>query len=213
MLAVWADVIKRTGLNIEFRNRMLAIDSIDGGFRVKTQNRNIECAHVLLAIGWRGTPRRLDVSGEDLPKVSYRLIDPEQYRDPHVLVVGGGDSAVEAAIAISGVTGAVVSLSCRGKAFNRIKPGNRTRLDDATSSGRLRTLLESNVLRVLPDKVTLDHDGREFTISNDAIIVCAGGVLPTEFLRSLGVEISTHFDKSSGAPSTVRPSTSRGSAA
>jgi len=195
LLAFWLDVLKRTGLQIDFCNRMLAIDSVDGGFVVKTQKRDIETAHVILAIGRRGTPRRLDVPGEELPKVSYRLIDPEQYAGQRVLVVGGGDSAIEAALAISEVAGANVSLSYRGEAFNRIKAGNRERLKSAQDRDQLRVLLQSSVQNITATAVTLAHDGKAFQLSNDAVIVCAGGVLPTQFLRSLGVEIATHFGK------------------
>ena len=195
LLAFWIDIVKRTGLQIAFRNRMLAIESIEGGFRVKTQQREMETRYVLLAIGRRGTPRRLNVPGEDLPKVVYRLIDPEQYRDQQVLVVGGGDSAVEAAIAISEIPGTVVSLAYRGSAFNRIKPTNRERLQRAQDNRRIRALLESEVREISATSATLTHNGNAFTIGNDAVIVCAGGVLPTDFLRSLGIQISTHFGK------------------
>jgi thioredoxin reductase (NADPH) len=200
LLAFWIDVVERTGLQIEFRNRLLAIESIKGGFRVKTQNREMDTRHVLLAIGRRGTPRRLNVPGEDLPKVVYRLIDPEQYRDQQVLVVGGGDSAVEAALAISEVPGSVTSISYRGSAFSRIKPANRDRLEHARENNGVRVLLESEMREIAEATATLTHNGKVFSIANDAIIVCAGGVLPTEFLRSLGIQISTHFGKGAARP-------------
>ena len=195
LLAFWSDVLKRTGLKIEFCNRMLGIDSVAGGFRIKTQKRDIDTKHVILAIGRRGTPRRLDVPGEDLPKVSYRLIDPQQYENQQVLVVGGGDSAVEAALAIAEVEGTVVSLSYRGEAFSRIKTANRDRLKHAQANNRLRVLLESSVREIADTRVNLVHGKKTFSIANDAVIVCAGGVLPTEFLKSLGIRISTHFGK------------------
>jgi thioredoxin reductase len=200
LLAFWIDIVERTGLQIEFRNRLLAIESIEGGFRVKTQNREMDTRHVLLAIGRRGTPRRLNVPGEELPKVVYRLIDPEQYRDQQVLVVGGGDSAVEAALAISEVPGSVTSLSYRGSAFSRIKPANRDRLEHARENNGVRVLLESEMREIAEATATLTHNGKVFSIANDAIIVCAGGVLPTEFLRSLGIQISTHFGKGAARP-------------
>ncbi len=203
LLDFWLDVLKRTGLQIDFCNRLLGIDFVDEGFVVKTQKRDIDTVHVILAIGRRGTPRRLDVPGEDLPKVSYRLIDPQQYAGQRVLVVGGGDSAIEAALAISEIPGSNVSLSYRGEAFNRIKTGNRERLTRAQNQDRLRVLLQSSVRNIGTATVTLAHGGKEFQLSNDAVIVCAGGVLPTEFLRSLGVEIATHFGKS--AHSTAAP--------
>jgi thioredoxin reductase (NADPH) len=200
LLAFWIDIVERTGLQIEFRNRLLAIESIEGGFRVKTQNREMDTRHVLLAIGRRGTPRRLNVPGEELPKVVYRLIDPEQYRGQQVLVVGGGDSAVEAALAISEVPGSVTSISYRGSAFSRIKPANRDRLEHARENNGVRVLLESEMREITEATATLTHNGKVFSIANDAIIVCAGGVLPTEFLRSLGIQISTHFGKGAARP-------------
>jgi thioredoxin reductase (NADPH) len=200
LLAFWIDIVERTGLQIEFRNRLLAIESIEGGFRVKTQNREMDTRHVLLAIGRRGTPRRLNVPGEDLPKVVYRLIDPEQYRGQQVLVVGGGDSAVEAALAISEVPGSVTSISYRGSAFSRIKPANRDRLEHAQENNGVRVLLASEMREIAEATATLTHNGKVFSIANDAIIVCAGGVLPTEFLRSLGIQISTHFGKGAARP-------------
>jgi len=212
LLEFWMDILKRTGLQIDFCNRMLGIDSVDGGFRIKTQKRDIDTAHVVLAIGRRGTPRRLDVRGEDLPKVSYRLIDPEQYRNQQVLVVGGGDSAVEAALAISEVSGTTVSLSYRGDAFSRIKTANRDRLTLAQQNNRLRVLLASTVRQITATKVSLAHGEKTFEIANDAVIVCAGGVLPTEFLKSLGVQISTHFgNKIAQQPTMTKSTTARAS--
>jgi thioredoxin reductase len=146
---------------------------------------------VLLAIGRRGTPRKLGVTGEELPKVVYRLLDPEQYRDRRVLVVGGGDSALEAAAAVADAGAAEVTLSYRGDAFNRAKARNREQVQGASSAGRLRTLLRSNVLQIEPDAVLLDCDGRTDRIANDAVIVSAGGVLPTAFLQTLGIAIET----------------------
>ena len=108
----------------------------------------------MLAIGRRGTPRKLDVTGEDLPKVVYRLIDPEQYRGQRVLVVGGGDSALEAAASVA-EAGGQVTLSYRGDAFTRAKPRNRDRIAAAERAGQLQLLLQSKVgvhHRLLPDR-------------------------------------------------------------
>jgi thioredoxin reductase len=203
LLAFWTDVVNKAGLQIAFGSRMLSIEQFSGGFRIATQTGPFAARHVLLAIGRRGTPRRLEVPGEELPKVVYRLIDAEQYLGQQVLVVGGGDSAVEAALAVSQGGAASVSLSYRGSAFNRIKPANRERLERAAEDNRVRVLLESEVSQIARDSVALSHQGRPFRLANDAVIVCAGGVLPTEFLRSLGVQISTHHGKAETKATTV----------
>ena len=114
LLEFWQDIAKRTELKFNFRERMEAITPVDSGFQVKTTKQEYLTKSVLLSIGRRGTPRTLDVRGENQPKVVYRLIDPQQYRGMHVMVVGGGDSAIEAALACSGEAGTTVTLSYRG---------------------------------------------------------------------------------------------------
>jgi thioredoxin reductase (NADPH) len=148
---------------------------------------------ILLAIGRRGTPRKLGVAGEDLSKVVYRLVEPDQYRGKNVLVVGGGDSALEAGATLSGETDAAVTLAYRGKAFARAKPKNRERIDSAVAAGRICVLLNTDVRRIEADTVVLDSEGREKALPNDAVLVSAGGILPTNFLRSVGVEIQTKY--------------------
>jgi len=193
LLDFWREVEEKTGLRIRYRERVEAITRHDGGFLVRTTVAEYRTANVLLAIGRRGTPRKLGVPGEDLPKVVYRLVDPEQYAGQHVLVVGGGDSALEAAASIAENGAASVTLSYRGDAFSRAKPRNRERIAAAGQSGLLKVLLKSEVRRIDPDRVLLDCGGRESQIPNDAIIVSAGGILPTEFLRGIGVHVETKY--------------------
>jgi thioredoxin reductase (NADPH) len=144
-----------------------------------------------------GTPRKLDVAGEnDYPKVVYRLTDPEQYRQQHVLVVGGGDSALEAAITISDQPGTTVTLSYRSEAFGRVKPKNRERLQQAENSNRLTVLLKSTIGEIRAETVKIElADKKVVEIPNDAVIICAGGVLPTPFLKEIGVMVETHYGK------------------
>jgi len=108
------------------------------------------------AIGRMGTPRKLDVMGENQAKVVYRLTDPEQYKQQHVLVVGGGDSALEAAISISEQPGTTVTLSYRSEAFGRVKPKNRQRLQDAEASNRLKVLLKSTINEIRSSSVKIE---------------------------------------------------------
>ena len=146
---------------------------------------------VLLAIGRRGTPRKLGVPGEDLAKVVYRLIDPEQYAGQQVLVVGGGDSALEAAASIAEAGGGGVVLSYRGADFDRAKARNRDRIDSAARGGKLKVLMKSNVKQIEPQAVALEHEGAMVSVRNDAVIVSAGGVLPSDFLKRIGIAVET----------------------
>ncbi len=193
LLEFWLGVIEKVGIKLNLNERMETITKTDSGFVVKTTKGSYETRAVLLAIGRRGTPRKLGVPGEDLPKVVYRLIDPEQYKNMHVLVVGGGDSALEAAIAIAEQPGTTVTLSYRSDAFGRGKPKNRVRLQEMSDKGKLTVRLKSNVKLVEKDKLVIEQGGEKFEIPNDAIIVCAGGILPTPFLKEIGVMVNTKF--------------------
>ena len=193
LLGYWQKVVRETGLKINEQERVEAVAQIAGGFAVKTTRSVYHTRTILLAIGRRGTPRRLGVPGEELTKVVYRLIDPEQYRGKHVLVVGGGDSALEAAASLADERGTTVTLSYRSDAFARAKTKNRQRVEDAARTGRLNVLLSSTVTRIASDRVELMHRKQPITLRNDAIIVCAGGILPTNFLKSIGIEIETKY--------------------
>jgi thioredoxin reductase/Pyruvate/2-oxoacid:ferredoxin oxidoreductase delta subunit len=194
LLRFWQDVVQRSGVRIRYGERVDGISAAaNGAFEVTTAVRAYRTQTVLLAVGRRGTPRKLDVPGEELPKVVYRLIDPEQYRGQRVLVVGGGDSALEAAATLAEDEQSDVTLSYRSDAFGRAKLKNRERIEAAQRSGRLRLILKSNVLRIEPQRVVLEQDGRNIEVANDAVLVSVGGVLPTAFLKSIGIEVQTKF--------------------
>jgi thioredoxin reductase/NAD-dependent dihydropyrimidine dehydrogenase PreA subunit len=192
LLDFWVGVQQRVGLELRTQERVEAISRDGDGFRVTTTKGELRAATVLLAVGRRGTPRKLGVPGEDLPKVVYRLIDPEQYSAQRVLVVGGGDSALEAAASLAEAD-AQVTLSYRGEAFQRAKTRNRERVKAATDGGRLQVLLQSEVKAIAPEQVAVIQNGRGLHVPNDAVIVNAGGILPTEFLKSVGIEVVTKW--------------------
>ena len=192
LLAFWQDIVERFGMKIEFGQRVEKVTAVEGGFIVKTDRAEYSTRAVLLAIGRRGTPRKLGVPGEELPKVVYRLIDPEQYRGQHVLVVGGGDSAIEAAVAIAAEEGSSVTLSYRGEAFGRVKQKNRERLAEAEAKGRLRVMLGSTISRIEAECAYLECE-ETVKLANDAVIVCAGGILPTPMLKEMGIRVETKF--------------------
>jgi len=193
LMEYWEKIVGSTGLVINDNERVESIDAGSGGFNIKTTRNSYSTQAVLLAIGRRGTPRTLGVPGEEKTKVVYRLIDPEQYKGQHVLVVGGGDSALEAAISIADEAGTTVSISYRSEAFSRAKEKNRIKVANAQKQGRLNVLMSSNVKQITDDKVTIDVNGKEICIDNNAVIVCAGGILPTPFLKSIGIEVETKF--------------------
>jgi thioredoxin reductase len=193
LLAFWLDVVQKTSLAIAFRERMESIEREDGQFRVRTNRGSYTAGAVLLAMGRRGTPRKLGVPGEESAKVAYRLADPAQYVGQSVLVVGGGDSALEAAIALSQEKDTDVILSYRSAAFSRVKQKNRLQLEQQEKAGRLRVLLNSTVARIQEHHVEIDHDGVVQRFKNDVVLVCAGGVLPTPLLQQIGIQFDTKF--------------------
>jgi thioredoxin reductase (NADPH) len=125
LMKIWEDVVSKTDIKINFGERMEKIEHQDDTLTVVTNRARYPTHSVLLSIGRRGTPRKLGVPGEEQQKVVYRLVDPEQYRGKRVLVVGGGDAALEAAVSISNEPGTTVTLSYRSNAFSRVKPKNR----------------------------------------------------------------------------------------
>jgi thioredoxin reductase/Pyruvate/2-oxoacid:ferredoxin oxidoreductase delta subunit len=195
LLQVWNDIYKKVGLKgkIRYGEEVKSITRQGDAFEVRTTRSSYETASVLLAIGRRGTPRKLNVEGEEQSKVVYRMIDPEQYKRQHVLVVGGGDSALEAATSIAEQPGTRVVLSHRSESFSRAKLRNRELVAAAEKTGRLKVLFESKVNRIGPQDVEIEQKGRRMRIRNDAVIVCAGGILPTAFLKSVGIEVETKY--------------------
>jgi len=191
LLAFWEKVIADTGIEIDFGERVDGIEAQAGGFLVKTTAGEHFARAVLLTIGRRGTPRKLGVPGEAQSKVVYRLIDAEQYAGLHVLVVGGGDSALEAATSIAEVEGSTVTISYRSGGFSRAKAKNRDKIEAMEAAGRVRVLLNSNVKAVREAEVEIELQGEAIVLPNEAVIVCAGGILPTGFLKSFGVNIET----------------------
>jgi len=191
LIDFWRKAEQRTGVKINYQERMDSVDKTDDGFIVKTATAEYHTKALLMAIGRRGTPRKLGTPGEELTKVVYRLADPAQYRNQHVLVVGGGNSALEAAISIADEPGTTVTLSYRSNAFAKANPKNVDKVNASVEAGRLKLQLKSTVKQIDNNNVTLNLEHGELKIKNDGVIVCAGGILPTPMLKALGVEIET----------------------
>jgi thioredoxin reductase/ferredoxin len=194
LLDFWHSVIRKTRLEIKFSERMESITKEGGAFIVNTSKARYRTKNVLLAIGRRGTPRKLGVPGEDQSKIVYSLIDAAQYQGQHVLVVGGGDSAAEAALAIAAERDTTVSLCSRGEdIYTRPKEKNRRQLKAFADQGKVAVYLNANVQQIGTDTVTIEQNGKIAQIRNDAVIVCAGGTLPTPMLKEIGVMVDTYY--------------------
>jgi thioredoxin reductase len=193
LLRFWQEIEGKTGIKIQYNTMVASVSSLAAGFEIKTSRGEYTTDKLLLAIGRRGTPRKLGVPGEDLPKVVYQLIDPDQYAGQKVLIVGGGDSALEAALSIADAEGTEVSVSYRSDSFSRAKAKNRERIDEYASTSRIKLYLSSNVTSISEREVLLEHQGEAVKIANDAVIVNAGGILPTGFLKETGISVETKF--------------------
>ncbi len=194
LIDFWRDVEKKTGIKINYGERVESVVAApNGGYAVRTNRRNYNTRAVLLSIGRRGTPRKLEVPGEEMTKVVYRVIDAQQHQGQHVLVVGGGDSALEAATSIAAEPGTTVTISYRSGAFSRAKPKNRQLLEEMESDGRIRVLFNSSVKSIDKKSVEIEVDGVVEIIANDAVVVSAGGILPSAFLRTIGINVETKW--------------------
>ena len=193
LLSVWQTIIESAGIDIHENEQVTGIARGESDLlRVTTTRSTYEAQRVILAIGKRGTPRRLEVEGAELPKVMYSLTDAAQYQGSKILVVGGGDSAAEAALGLSAQPGNEVTLSYRKKAFERLKEKNRKSLEEAISRGRIRFLPASTLVAVRPKEVvTQSEGGAPITIPNDHIFALIGGTSPNLLLQKFGVEIVT----------------------
>jgi thioredoxin reductase/ferredoxin len=193
-------VIDKAGLKIHEKTKLTALGGEKDSFVVTTDRGVMTSKRVVLAIGRRGTPRKLGVPGEDLEKVAYRLIDPRQYAQKRVLVVGGGDSALEAAIQLADETDAEVGISYRRPEFGRCRPLNKQKIDAHLKSGRVKAFMGSELVEVDSESVTLKN-GAVTKVPNDYVLACLGGELPNDLLKAMGISIRRHLgDKAMANP-------------
>jgi thioredoxin reductase/NAD-dependent dihydropyrimidine dehydrogenase PreA subunit len=194
LIETWEDIVERTGIEVQTG---VAVDAVtptdDGCFLVQTTQGPVKTRRVILAIGRRGTPRKLGVPGEERDGVYYSLAEPEHFAGRRVVVVGGGDSAVEAAMMLADQPGTTVRLSYRKDALARVKPRNQERFDAAVAEGKVTPLWGTNLTRIGEGAVTYADAGQEHTIENDDVFVFIGGELPTAFLKACGIAFDTHF--------------------
>lgn len=194
LLDLWNEVISKNSLEIKERSKVETIERVNGHFVLETKTgEKYTSRKVLLAIGRRGTPRKLNIPGEESTKVAYRLLEPEQISGKKIVVVGGGDSAVEAAMLLCDQN--EVILSYRKEAFSRIKPRNKAELDAVKQAGKLNVRFHSNLTKIEEKTVWLKADDQDEPeeIENDLVYIFAGGELPTQFLQKAGIKITKKF--------------------
>jgi thioredoxin reductase len=192
LLKLWKEVINDNQIEIKENTKVGEIKKDGNNFIVVTeQGENFSTHKVLLSIGRRGSPRKLNVEGEELEKVAYRLLEPELISDKNILVVGGGDSAIENALLLA--PNNKVTLSYRSENFNRLKPKNEAKIKSAIEKNLLRMEFNTTVGLIREKEVVLEREKSDLVISNDLVYIFAGGELPTQFLEKSGILISKRF--------------------
>ena len=194
LLDLWNSVLHKHKIVIKENSKVESISLVNNAYKVVTlSGEEYITKHVLLAIGRRGTPRKLNIPGEGMEKVAYRLLEPENIANENIVVVGGGDSAVEAAMLLA--ENNKVTLSYRKEGFQRIKPKNGERIKQAMSQGKLDVRFNTNVEMINWDEVVISNgNGKDkISLKNDRIYIFAGGELPTQFLDKIGIQITKKF--------------------
>ncbi len=187
LLGVWQDCVARFGIDLHCGERLEQIVHSETDFEVRTNHDSYRARHVVLALGRRGTPRKLGVPGEDSPKVMYQLTDAQSYRGLDLLVVGGGDSAVEAAIGLARQPGNRVTVSYRKSSFFRVKKKNEIAVQGLIQSGKINAEFDSEVVAIENNSATLKTKTGARILTNDYVFIFAGGIPPFEMLRSFGI--------------------------
>lgn len=192
LLNVWETIVRSAGIDVREQEAVSGVRRTERGtFIVETSRSQAECLKVILAIGKRGSPRELEVPGSDQPKVFYQLSDTSQYQNSNILVVGGGDSAAEAALGLGNQPGNRVCLSYRRSEFSRLRDKNRKALHEAAQRGRIRLLMSSEVLEIREKEVALESNGERLLFENDFVFAFLGGTSPNDFLARLGIHVVT----------------------
>lgn len=187
LVGLWEDIVRKSELQVNIREEVTEVKKVNNLFTVTTVKGSYQAAYVILATGTRGNPRKIGIKGEDHPKVAYNLIDAAEWRGKKVLVVGGGDSAIEAAVALSNEPGTTVTLSYRRGEFSRVKPRNEQAIKEQEKAGKLTILFNSNVTEISDKtvKIKVGDDIRE--LENDAIFALIGADPPKAWLEKMGV--------------------------
>lgn len=194
LMKLWTDVLTKNNITINDQEKVEGVERYDDYFEVTTSKSTYKVINILLAIGRRGSPRKLGVPGESKEKVYYRLLEPELIHKQKILIVGGGDAAVESALLLKDEHNEVI-LSYRSETFSRLKPKNLEKINEALNAGDIKVYFNSHVVEIFDDKVILSISDSEqrIEIQNNFVYIFAGGELPTKFLEKIGIEVSTKY--------------------
>jgi thioredoxin reductase/NAD-dependent dihydropyrimidine dehydrogenase PreA subunit len=191
LLNLWIKVLQENNISIQENTKIEAINRVGNEFEIETLNgEKITTKTVLLALGRRGTPRKLGVEGEMSQKVAYRLLEPELIQNKKVLVVGGGDSAVESALLLANEN--TVTLSYRSEKFSRLKTKNAELIKSAALTGLVDIQYSTEVIAINEKQVHLINKitNENIAIDNDMVYIFAGGELPNGFLKKCGIQVN-----------------------
>ncbi len=191
LLEIWDKIFETHSPDFRSGHQLESIEKDGGGYKIRTSAGELTSEYVVLALGRRGTARKLEVPGEDLSKVAYKLMDAETYQNKHILVVGGGDSAVEAAVGLGQQIGNTVTLSYRKNSFARIKTRNDEQVAKAVKNGWISIMYESTVDSIHEEHVIINHHDQTKQVKNDYIFIFAGGIPPFKLMNSIGVQFGT----------------------
>jgi len=193
LLEIWEDIIQSQKLNIRPQAKLENVSRDGSGFSVAAGGETVSARYVVLAMGRRGTPRKLGTPGEEMPKVMYQLVDAQSYKNLNLLVVGGGDSAAEAAIGLAHQPGNTVYLSYRKPKLFRIKKKNEDRINELFKSGDIKPLFNSSVAEIRGKSVLINIDNKTTEIPNDYVFIFAGGIPPFDILKSMGIAFGGEY--------------------
>lgn len=192
LLSLWNEILSKNKISIHEFEKVENIICYDNYFEIESVKGKYSASSILLAIGRRGSPKKLGVPGEEKEKVYYKLLEPELIENKKVLVVGGGDSAIESALLIAEGNNEV-TLSYRNSSFNRLKPKNLENILEAEKNGKINVLYNSNVLKINDNNVEIKKDSELLIIKNDLVYIFAGGELPNKFLEKIGIRITKKY--------------------
>jgi len=188
LLEMFQDLVADMKIEIRFDEPIESLSRENGHWIAASKQNAYPARNVVLALGRRGNPRKLGVPGEALPKVMYRLIDANSYKGSSVLVVGGGDSAVEAAISLARDSANDVYLSYRKEQLFRIKQKNQKAIERLIQKGSVQPIFSSVVEEITTTTVRLRVGEDDISeIPNDYVFVSIGGEPPFRLLRQFGI--------------------------
>jgi thioredoxin reductase/Pyruvate/2-oxoacid:ferredoxin oxidoreductase delta subunit len=191
LLDLWLNILAKNNISINEQEKVDSIEKINDYFLVSTNKEKYKTNSVVLCIGRRGSPRKLGVPGEEKEKVAYRLLEPELIQNQKILIVGGGDSAIESALLL--MEDNVVSISYRSDKFSRLKPKNLEKINEAVNDKKIKIFYNSNVKEIKDKSVILQVEENQKEIDNNLVYIFAGGELPTKFLEKIGIKIEKKF--------------------